>query len=429
MRAGVQQSVLPFVPVSSPWKGEPVRFQGRSSSGEPTKRCILDAANTAQLPSEPHLPPESAGRFFRKLLNVQKRLRNWTAGLLLAGVALSASAPLLITSKIQATKAPYGVATKTEDLPFSVQEYVRTLEIERLVAGLFVVLGALGACAGMRVRQKEVQEALALLKNWENGRMIEDALEPAENAAERHLKQRFEQKVTDLYTQMKPLYAKSFPSQKVVDRLFRYLGTQYLQAQGLGQVASDGNEPRLTKRAFYQAALTMAELATLRGNLFEALQYSDDPDALEGQAFRPALARVAAFVHSRVGQEADRYKELFREQESLRRTLERHDSQLCEQVLEEDEKVRILNRLAAVEVEMKSPPPLVSDQELESLGLTLPLEQLAVQQEYREESFSKASGASLPSVETLSVRLDEMLQELAESSASLPQQNRAQSKN
>lgn len=335
-----------------------------------------------------------------------------------------ASAPLMITAKIQATKAPYGAETITENLPYPVRDAVHSLEIERLIANLLVFFTAVGALVGMRGKQKEVQETLDLMKHWEDGLVIETSLDPAEQAAERHLKQRFEQKVSDLYTRLKPMYAKSFPDQEVVDRLFRYLGTQYLRAHDLSQGVPDENEPRLTKRTFYQAALTMAELATLRGELFEALQFSENPEALEGQEFRPELARVAALVHTRVGQEADRQRELFRERESLRRTLEQHESKACPLVLEYDEKIRIAHRLEAVEAEMKNPPPLVKEHELEAFGLLLSLEALAAQQEIRPESALEAPAESSPSVDTLVAEVEGVLQQLADETSGGARQQR-----
>ncbi len=203
------------------------------------------------------------------------------------------------------------------------------------------------------------------------------------------------------------------PSEERLTQLFHYLTTVSIRHSQ--QQAVDGKPPVPPSESEYLMKMAaLVEIVQLRGNLFEGLA---DDTLLEGEEFiqtlEPQMFKLLALAETRMQSRAEQLADDLQEMQALGAAAQRLREEMKgqQESFSTQEQIRAVDSLGARlhALTHRRYLPLFLPEEVEPLGLNLPLESL------HQEAHHQASLPEVESVapETLSARLDEVLQELS----------------
>jgi hypothetical protein len=222
------------------------------------------------------------------------------------------------------------------------------------------------------------------------------------------------------------------PSEKILTRLFHYLTT--VSIRHAQQQATDGQPPApLSESEYLIKMAALVEMAKLRGNPFESLAEKflpEEADKTPAQPLEPRMLKLLALAETRIRYRAEQWADDALEQSQLQSEAQQLREQLsqnqgAQRASVTPEQLQAFGRLEErLHLLTHRPyPPVFSPEEVEPLGLTLPLEALEGTAPHQEP---KASGANTETPETLSARLDTLLQDLNREVETLPPQSKTQ---
>lgn len=220
----------------------------------------------------------------------------------------------------------------------------------------------------------------------------------------------------------------SSPSVERLTQLFHYLTTTSIRHTQ--QQSTDGQPPApLSESEYLIKMAALVELTQLRGNLFEGL--AEEVLAEEEEVFQdlePRLFKLLALAETRMRHRAEQLAEDLQETQSLKA-----QAQLLRDNLNESKRLSTTpDQLDAVNhlgerlhlLTHRRYPPVFRPEEVEALGLTLPLDDL--QKEEATPEMSQTQVDASDSHETLSARLDDLLLELNQHVETTPPQTNSQ---